>query len=239
MNKRLIIIISLVLVASFVIGSNIVSIIPAYGKYSHVVPIVCIVNDTSVAFQTEIWAYYREENASLADWHLLSNVLNKSVYFWNIGGLPDQDVTIRCIVNGENYTNPYNISISTTDTYIFINPFADTQKNPYIPWFARIVCDIQQDTNVSLYAMMADCQSDGVYDYIWMLNFTGNDISFGTKTERRAFECINFITGSYAMTGSCILQKDENTSWGNICGITDDNNLCQKKFYMSYEVTER
>jgi len=234
-------IIGLAMVILGSISLDIVDVVPRSGTFDNLVNINCFANNTiNETLRYSYYAYYAENSSITPSWQILKNYSLNAYYQFDTSSLPNQNISFRCDVYGntsttiDSFTSPTNVTIYHKNTFVILNPMFNNRIYPYQIWFAGVKCNLKESNNITLMAMMVDCNSDGNLDYYFPLNISG---STSYTSAVRMFNCINSLPGNYTLTATCVLTKNASTSWSNICDIPNNINYCGKQIYQSYEVS--
>ena len=216
---------------------TIFDITPHIGNFGSSVPITCYATDDNMdLLRYSLYGYYKENSTDTISWKQFTSNSTSSSYTWVVSSLPQQYAGLRCVATdgygSSTYTSPYNITLAKIDIFQVIDPRFTNDIYTSIPWSMGIKCQINSIPNITIYATSVDCNSDGNLDYY----FNHNESLYTSVNDY--FKCVNLVDGNYTLTGTCIIKKSENITWGNLCSISNDQNLCGKQVYYQYEVQQ-
>ena len=190
----------------------ILEVLPMSGSFDTSMLIQCVATDSdpndNLSYSLDL--YFKDNSTGAQYWH--KNVTTLSTILIDVTNITQQSgFDINCTVSDGTSTihsNPNGTVsiIKRLNIDILYAGFKNKlNSESYIP--LGISCDISNAFSIYIDNIYADCENDGITDYVFRYNGTN------AQNKKDFFNCVYLFPGNVTFSGGCVLNKLGSTSW--------------------------
>jgi hypothetical protein len=230
--------------------SNPTVIYPLSGNYDVFVPLTCEGSE-DVNFNqiyTTIEVNYLNSTNQSTGWKTISSNSSSNSVEWYVLRLREQNnISVRCKTSdGTLESNYYTVnttidithdnSLALLDVGLFSKKYTQ-EVSPY-----NVYCSIEGMNNTKIHETWADCNNDGLWDYVFSYNQTIKNYNMTLNQVDDYFSCIWSDSGKHSINIGCVTERVNDTlEWDKtMCkNINNEAEYCNYQKAYQVEINER